>query len=343
MRMRPEVVKWLDGAVLRPPGMPTKPLGEYSEAERAEIHAYGMRETARRACESAWRKWDGDGPAPLDASGKPIKKGAPCELLPPPAGEDEARIRYPQYFGAAPALGAAAPGRTIRPPDEPAPRPGAPGSAIIPAEHIRICLAESDLAGLIADTAAGRLRHVAENGEWLTWHDGNGWRPVTYSALLAAVALCGRENIGTRTKDGDEYLTPRLGGRASTAAGVLRELAGWRGVESAAADWDRNPGLVGLPGARLLDVRTGQLHPMTRNDLIRRQLAAAPADADAFARSRFSSLIHHVVPDDDEREYLKRRLGAALIAAPGLDDDLAVRPERLRQGRIGRRLARRVR
>ena len=318
MRMSPEAVKWLDGAVLRPPGMPVKPLGEYSEAERTEIDAYGMREYARRACESAWRKYDGTGPAPLDASDKPIKKGAPVELLPPPAGEDEARIRYPQYFGAAPTRGATAPGRTIRPPDEPA--PGAPGSAIIPAEYIRLCIAEIDLARLIVDTAAGRLRRITESGEWLTWRDGDGWRPFTYDALLAAVALCGRENLGSRNRKGEEYPTPGPGGRSSTAAGVIRELAGLPGVQSAAADWDRNPGLVGLPGARLLDVRTGEQHAMTRDNLIRRQLAAAPADADAFARSRFSSLIRHVVPDDDEREYLKRRLGAALIAAPGLDD-----------------------
>ena len=207
------------------------------------------------------------------------------------------------------------PSGTIDPASMAAPPPGA-----IPAGPVRMCFAESDLAGLIAETAAGRLRHVAESGEWLTWRDGNGWRPITYAGLLAAVALCGRQNLGTRTKAGDEYLTPRSGGQASTAAGVLRELMGWRGVESTAADWDRDPGLVGLPGAQLLDVRTGQQRPMVRDNLIRRRLAAVPADADAFARSRFSSVIHHVVPDAAEREYLQRRLGAALLGTPGLDD-----------------------
>ena len=191
---------------------------------------------------------------------------------------------------------------------------------IVPTQHVRMCFAESDLAKLIAETAAGRLRHVAESGEWLTWRDRHGWRPITHAALLAAVALCGRENIGTRTKDGQEYLTPRLGGRAATAAGVLRELAGWHGIESAAAEWDRDPGLVGLPGANVLDVRTGQQRPMTRDNLIRRRLAAAPVDADAFKRSRFASVIRHVVPDAAEREYLARRLGAALLATVGLDD-----------------------
>ena len=59
MRTSPEHVKWLLGAVT---------------SDSA---------TARRACKSAWK---------LDDEGNPV------ELLPAPAGEDEARMRYPQAF-----------------------------------------------------------------------------------------------------------------------------------------------------------------------------------------------------------------------------------------------------
>ena len=325
-------VKW-DPGDCRPPAGDTPPARRRGVPMRTppEILAALMgaemsdQEGARRACNSAWRRWDGEGPAPLDASGKSIEKGAPCELLPAPAGEDEARIRYPQHFGLpalAPALAPAgastkpiSPARTAPPlPDVPAVLAG-----IVPREFARLCDSERQIADLTAEHAAGRLASVFEESAWLAWRAGAGWRPITTAALLAAVTLAGRANHGMVDRDGVPRMRPQAGGRAATAAGVLRILAGLPGIETRAADWDGDPVLVGLPSGEILNLATGNRRPAKREDRIRRRLGAMPATDAEYSRSRFAAVLDHCVPDPDARAFLARRLGAALQNAGGLD------------------------
>ena len=315
MRTPPHLVKWLQGAA-----------------------TLTDTECARRASQSAWRRWDGEGSAPLDASGKPLKKGDPCELLPAPAGEDEARMRYPQCFvlpAEAPALSAGATDPKVRKAavrkarkaakDGPAPPPEIRRSTatwvppildgIMPGP-LRLCNGEDELTELIREHADGRLARVREDGQWLAFRDGAGWRPVTDGEMLKGAATVGRLNLGSTDSAGEVTLNPRTGGRATTAAGVLRLLAGC--VESSAADWDADPAVVGVGGAAL-ELRTGTMRPAVAADRLRRRLASAPADDDAYAASRWQGVIKHVLPDPQEREYLQRRLGLALMC-DGPDD-----------------------
>ena len=111
-------------------------------------------------------------------------------------------------------------------------------------------------------------------------------------------------------------MNPRTGSRATTAAGVLRLLQSC--CESSASAWDADPAVVGV-GGDALDLRAGTMRPAVAADRLRRRLASAPADDDAYAASRWRGVIEHVIPDPHEREYLKRRLGLALMQ-DGSDD-----------------------
>ena len=282
MRIPPDVLAWLQGATL-------------TDAE-----------AARCASKSAWAK-DGKGPA---------------ELLPAPAGEDEARIRHPKCFAdAAPADGAPA---TV--PISPAPAAVAAGAlaGIVPHEFVRLCDSERQIADLIADSAAGRLACILEESAWFAWGAAPGWRPVDTEALQAAVTLAGRGNLGHVNIKGETSMRPATGGRAATAAGVLRILAGLPGILTHAADWDADPALVGLPNGEILNLTTGERRQPQREDRIRRRLGAMPATDAEYSRSRFAAVLNHCIPDQDARTFLARRLGAALQNAEGLDHLIAL-------------------
>ena len=156
---------------------------------------------------------------------------------------------------------------------------------------IRLCTGEDELCELIREFAEGRLGRVGDDGQWLAFHAGRGWLGVTDGEMLKGAATVGRLNLGSRDSDGSPTMNPRTGGRATTAAGVLRLLAGC--VESAASTWDSDSALVGV-GGDALHLRTGTMRPAVAADRLRRRLAAAPADDDAYAVSRWQGVIEHV-------------------------------------------------
>ena len=255
---------------------------------------------ARRASKSAWK--DGN-------------------LLPAPAGEDEARMRHPKCFGLPDGAPATKP---ISP--APAPADGAPDVlvGIVPHEFVRLCDSERQIADLIAERAAGRLAFVFEESSWLVWRAGPGWRPVEPATLLAAAMLAGRENMGHVDRDGVQRMRPQTGGRAATAAGVLRALPGLPGIGTHTEDWDADPALVGLPSGEVLNLASGDIRAPQREDRIRRRLGAMPATDAEYSRSQFAAVLNHCIPDQDARTFLGRRLGAALQNAEGLDHLVAL-------------------
>ena len=195
---------------------------------------------------------------------------------------------------------------------------------IVPREFVKLCDSERQIADLIAERAAGRLAYIAEESAWLAWRPGRGWQSVTTAALRAAVALAGRANLGQLDRERIRRMRPQTGGRAATAGGVLRVLAGLPGIETHAADWDSDPALVGLPSGEVLYLTTGQRQAARLENRMRRRLGAMPATAAEFERSRFAAVLAHVVPSPEARTFLKRRLGAALQDAEGLDDLIAM-------------------
>ena len=274
MRTPPDMLKWLQGAVM------------------ADAKA------ARCASKGAWAK-NADGVT---------------ELLPAPAGEDEARLRHPKCFPA-PADGT----KPISPAATSAPPRPAALAGIVPHEFVRLCDSERQIADLIAEHATGRLAFVFEESSWFVWRAGAGWRPVDNPTMLAAAMLAGRENMGQLDRDGIPRKRPQTGGRAATAGGVLRALPGLSGIGTHAADWDCDPALVGLPSGEILNLATGDIRAPQRTDRIRRRLGAMPATDAEYSRSRFAAVLEHCVPDQNARTFLARRLGAALQDADGLD------------------------
>ena len=252
------------------------------------------------------RDWCGELPDGTDAA------GAAAILEPAVVAVEAIRERT----GAAPVPGAPVPGAAAPGPVLPA------GLAFVPSGLIRPCESERDLADLITEHAAGRLAYVHEERAWFAWTAGAGWRPVTTETLRGAVAAIGRANYGSVNRDGELSMTPRQGGRAATAGGVIQILAGL--VETHAADWDADPVRVALPSGEILNLATGERLPPRREDLIRRRLGAMPATDSECERSRFRAVLLHCVPDPAAREFLQRRLGAALQDAQGLDHLIAL-------------------
>ena len=109
----------------------------------------------------------------------------------------------------------------------------------------------------------------------------------------------------------------RIGGATSTARGVIDVLMKKKGTDP--DDWDSQPEVIGLPGCRKLNLRSGAISTRVKADLISRQLSAAPCQSEAeFYRSKIANVILHLLPDDALREWIQRRLGAALMNAPGM-------------------------
>ena len=200
-------------------------------------------------------------------------------------------------------------------------------SRLWPVDSDARCRSEAEIVDQLAKSAAGRLRFVEEESSWWLFHDGEGWRQVSDRTLVKAVMAFGQATFGQ-----DKYLNgearwarnPRVGGRYSTARGAIYPLGGDHRVRTVAADWDAEPPVLGLPDGKLLNLDTGERRPVEPVDLVRRKLAATPATEGEYRASRFRALVEHVIPDDQEREYLRRRLGAALGDVPGMDDLVAL-------------------
>ena len=211
-----------------------------------------------------------------------------------------------------------------------APVAGAAGQTadtdIFPDRYIDLCWSERDVARLLANHASGRLAWIREEDAWLLWRQagaGGAWRGMASDTVQSIVSSTAQANMGTRSADGDQRMRPATGGRASTAVGVMRLLAGMIG--SSVSEWDAKSHLVGIPfdrvlGDGVLNIRTGAIRPTAASDRIRWSLSTVPATRPAYESSKFRMVIEHAVPYNAEREWLCRRFGAALMDAVGYDD-----------------------
>ena len=197
---------------------------------------------------------------------------------------------------------------------------------VVPVEHIGYAITEEEMAESAAIRGGRCLRFDADARTWWRWRSGKGWTELSQIVLLAAAMRCGRFNYGKWFKPADgppvKVSDEKSGGKRSTANGMLAALQGF--TESKGADWDATGYVVGLPDGRALNIKKGEVFDVTRDHLIRRRLAAEPCTREEYERSKWREVVEHVVPDDQEREWLQRRLGAALIDAPGGDDLIAL-------------------
>ena len=214
------------------------------------------------------------------------------------------------------------------PPDVAAPvaTTPAPGAApVVPADGLPIprqradtlCDSEESAAQAISRTVAGRLAFIHQSGDWLTFGP-RGWKPVHRTTVEEACTDFARLNIGSLDKNGDLNMTPRSTGRKVVGRSIAQLLEPMCGTEL--AEWDTTRNVIMLPDGVLLDVFTGEQRLSVPADRIRRRVSVAPASEPEYNRSVFRRVIEYVVPDRDERAYLQRRLGAALVDSEGMDD-----------------------
>ena len=196
----------------------------------------------------------------------------------------------------------------------------APPDSPIPRGFVEACDSEEAVAIMIASRAGGRLRHVAESGEWLTFAAPAGWAPVAAAVVEETLTDCARSNVGHIEKKTGFQPRPSSSGRRSVGRNIAGLLTGRVEVASRSAEWDAAPNVIMLPDGTLLDVFTGERRPSSVGELIRRRVPVNPATDAEFAQSRFRAVLEHAVPDPAERGYVKRRLGAALADREGMDD-----------------------
>ena len=276
-------------------------------------------ECARRACRSAWTD---------------------DKLQPAPAGEDEARLRYPKHFAGVPVTPAAGRAGTVR--------IGTFGGAAaktttdglpIPRERQGAeCWSEEDAAQSIAGCVGGRLAYIHQTGEWLAFGP-RGWKLVHRTAVEEACTDFAQSNILTKNAAGEVTLAPRRSaGRKAVGRAVGQLLEPMVGTEF--PDWDAAGNLIMMPDGGLLDVFTNTRRKGIPADRIRRRVPVAPASDDDYNRSVFRRVVESLIPNAAEREWLQRRLGAALVNAEGLDDLIWLfGPARRRQGHAARSVA----
>ena len=196
----------------------------------------------------------------------------------------------------------------------------APPASPIPRGFVEPCDSEEGVAVMVASRAGGRLRHVAESGEWLIFLAPGGWMPVSTAVVEETLTDCARSNVGHIEKKTGFQPRPSSSGRRSVGRNIAGLLTGRVEVASRSADWDAAPNMIMLPDGTLLDLFTGARRPSNIGDLVRRRVPADPATDTEFDQSRFRAVLKHAVPDPTERSYLQRRLGAALADREGLDD-----------------------
>jgi putative DNA primase/helicase len=166
--------------------------------------------------------------------------------------------------------------------------------------------AEADLANarLLAARFGDRLRHVVRWRKWLVW-DGTRW---AYDETGEA-ARCAKAVADELPKTGSR------GGaaRAQTRPGIEAMLvlaATEPGIAVAPSMLDADPYLLNVANGTL-DLRTAELRPYNRDDLLTK-VCAAEYRPDAEA-PEFVKFLERVQPDEAMRDFLARLFGHALL------------------------------
>ena len=138
-----------------------------------------------------------------------------------------------------------------------------------PVEYSDECLAQRFTARHEHD-----LRFVNLWGRWLMW-DGRRWRQdETLKAFDLARAIACEASAEIAEQDGSIKLASSVAS-AKTVAAIERLAKADRRHASVTEDWDADPWLLNTPDGTV-DLRTGDLRPHNRDDLITKIAAVSP-------------------------------------------------------------------
>lgn len=160
---------------------------------------------------------------------------------------------------------------------------------------------------LVADIGED-IRHIADLGMDMTWSD-QGWIKDRRNSLHRAfvdmtIPRMLSEAITLDTKQGVPLLRhAKASGNTSKIKGAVDLARKESPIRTLSDQWDANGDWIAFWDGTVLNVRTMESRPMTRDDLIRRRINA-PFDLNANCRE-FSYLIDHLVGgDEDARRWL---------------------------------------
>jgi putative DNA primase/helicase len=143
---------------------------------------------------------------------------------------------------------------------------------VLPPELHGCELTEDGVAQAFAIERGNELRFCHGPNRWHRW-DGTRWKPEKTKLAYHWV----RELARRMARGIDNLKTREMLGKAAFAGGVERFAQSDRTFAVEPGVWDRDPWLLGTPGGTV-DLRTGELHPPSREDFITKQTAVTPAE-----------------------------------------------------------------
>jgi putative DNA primase/helicase len=177
---------------------------------------------------------------------------------------------------------------------------------ILPPELHGFELTEDGVAQAFAMERGGDLRFCHGPTRWHRW-DGARWKPEQTKLAYQWV----RELARRMARNANNPKTRETLGKAAFAGGVERFAQSDRIFAVKPDLWDRDAWLLGTPGGTV-DLRTGELHPPSRDDYITKQTSVPPAEPglDCPLWRRFVDQI--TCGDHELRRYIQQMFGYAL-------------------------------
>lgn len=169
---------------------------------------------------------------------------------------------------------------------------------------------QARIAYRLAAAHRGRLLYVRGLG-WLVW-DGKRWAEDEKSEATAAVLAVLRDALADSLADKDLRDDVRRSESANGVAGVLELAAAIPALRASAAELDADPWLLNAQNGTL-DLRDGTLRAHDPADRITK-VTNASYDPRADRRE-WDEFLEAILPDPEERAYLRRIVGQALYGS----------------------------
>lgn len=166
---------------------------------------------------------------------------------------------------------------------------------------------EIEIAEMVIAASGDELRFCADLGGWHVW-TGTNWARDERQRARECVKAIARKLADDSAKKLDQDLF-RAAKRAASSLGTSSILAVMQSdprIVFAPNDANRDPWLLNARNGTV-DLRTGELRPHDRRDLITR--CAAAAYVPGAPAPRFDAFLAEVQPDPEVRAYLRRVFG----------------------------------
>jgi putative DNA primase/helicase len=177
---------------------------------------------------------------------------------------------------------------------------------VLPPELHGCELTEDGVAQAFAIERGNELRFCHGPNRWHRW-DGTRWKVETTKLAFHWV----RELARRMARSADTERTKATIGKKAFAGGVETFAQSDRTFAVTPDLWDRDPWLLGTPRGSV-DLRSGQLHPPSREDYITKQTPVTPAEPGTPCPIWHKFLDQITCGDRDLRRYIQQMFGYSL-------------------------------